>query len=269
MIDDAAREREALRRWGERGQLQLQAFDEIARADTDRVELLHQQQDALDLFLVMKHRADRSMVGKVEGDLGEGLRQVAVVIDRIDQRCGDFKVGFGQTEQGQLTEQVFAQRLPSLVGEVAGAVLVILGSTGVAAGTGAVGPRLVYDLDFDRFGEACLLGGRRGGREVCAELEVHGLCGFGLLLLQHDVGFEHFGKVRLQFERRHLQEADGLLQLRRHRERLAELELQRLLEHREDSRGVPGTSLTGGRIHLSTPHARGDWQGFPRPHLGR
>ena len=87
MIDEAAREREALRRRGERGQLQLQAFDEIARADTDRVELLHQQQDTLDLFLVMKRRADWSMVGKVEGDLGEGLPHPAHGGNLRPQHC--------------------------------------------------------------------------------------------------------------------------------------------------------------------------------------
>ncbi|MCX7050774.1 MAG: hypothetical protein NTV91_02780 [Proteobacteria bacterium] len=73
-IDDAVRQTEARCRRGERGQLQLQTFDEIARADADRIELLHQQQDALDLLLVMKSGADRSMAGKVFGDLGEGHR---------------------------------------------------------------------------------------------------------------------------------------------------------------------------------------------------
>ena len=44
--------------------------------------------------------------------------------------------------------------------------------------------------------------------------------------LEHDVAFEQFADVRLQFERGHLQEADGLLQLRGHRQLLTQLELQ-------------------------------------------
>jgi len=44
------------------------------------------------------------------------------------------------------------------------------------------------------------------------------LRGLGVLVgLEHHVGFEQFADVRLQFQGRHLQQADGLLQLRRHR----------------------------------------------------
>ena len=130
---------------------------------------------------------------------------------------------------------MLAQRLAALVGEVALALLVVLGAAGIAAGAGAVGPGLVDDLDLDA---AFVLGHRLRGRghrrERGAELDL--VIGVGLLLLEHDVALEHLGEVRLQVERRHLQEADGLLQLRRHRQRLTQLELQRLLEHRRGSR---------------------------------
>ncbi len=46
-------------------------------------------------------------------------------------------------------------------------------------------------------------------------LEARGAVGF-LLGLEHDVGFEQFADVRLQFERRQLQQPDRLLQLRGH-----------------------------------------------------
>ena len=51
----------------------------------------------------------------------------------------------------------------------------------------------------------------------------------GLVLidgLEHHVAFELFADVRLQLQRRHLQEADGLLQLRGHGELLTQLQLQ-------------------------------------------
>ena len=51
----------------------------------------------------------------------------------------------------------------------------------------------------------------------------------GLVLvhgLEHDVALELFADVRLQLQRRHLQEADGLLQLRGHGQCLTQLQLQ-------------------------------------------
>jgi hypothetical protein len=43
--------------------------------------------------------------------------------------------------------------------------------------------------------------------------------------LEHDVAFEQLVDVRLQFDGRHLQQADGLLQLRRHRQLLTHAQL--------------------------------------------
>ena len=54
----------------------------------------------------------------------------------------------------------------------------------------------------------------------------------GLVLgLEHHVALERFADLRLEFEDRQLQQADGLLQLRGHRELLAKFELQGWLEH--------------------------------------
>ena len=62
-----------------------------------------------------------------------------------------------------------------------------------------------------------------------------GLGGFeapGLVLgLEHHVALERFADLCLEFEDRQLQQADGLLQLRGHRELLAKFELQGWLEH--------------------------------------
>jgi hypothetical protein len=54
----------------------------------------------------------------------------------------------------------------------------------------------------------------------------------GLVLgLEHHVALERFADLCLEFEDRQLQQADGLLQLRSHRELLAKFELQGWLEH--------------------------------------
>src|SRR5690606_15863302 len=52
-----------------------------------------------------------------------------------------------------------------------------------------------------------------------------------VLRLEHDVRFERLADLRLQLEYRKLQQANRLLELRRHRELLAEFELQGWLEH--------------------------------------
>ena len=77
------------------------------------------------------------------------------------------------------------------------------------------------------------LGARR--RAIRTAGSVRGIAGFeaaGLVLgLEHHVALERFADLRLEFEDRQLQQADGLLQLRGHRELLAESELQGWLEH--------------------------------------
>ena len=49
--------------------------------------------------------------------------------------------------------------------------------------------------------------------------------------LEHDVALEQLADVGLQLERGQLQEADGLLQLRGHRQLLTQLELQGRFQH--------------------------------------
>ncbi len=70
--------------------------------------------------------------------------------------------------------------------------------------------------------------GFAGRRRLLERSEVDRLVLFGL---EHDVGLERLHHLRVQFEQRQLQQLDGLLQLRGHRELLTELELQGRLEH--------------------------------------
>ena len=58
----------------------------------------------------------------------------------------------------------------------------------------------------------------------------HGIRGL-ILCLEHHIGLERLTNVRLQIEGRQLQQPNGLLQLRRHRELLADAKLQTWLQH--------------------------------------
>ena len=79
------------------------------------------------------------------------------------------------------------------------------------------GPEWQYEPKWDGF--RCLA--FKDGDDV----DVSG--GFVLVHgLEYHVAFELFADVRLKLQRRHLQEADGLLQLRGHGELLTQLQLQ-------------------------------------------
>ena len=145
----------------------------------------------------------------------------------------------------ELLDQLFLQRLRVLVAEVA-APVVIARPGGVRGSARLLAPGFVGDLDLGRLG--LLLGGR-----VAVELGVL-LLGRVLLLdgtghvalarafrrrverklvlgLEHDVGLEGLADVGLQVERGQLQQPDGLLQLRGHRQLLADAELQTWFQH--------------------------------------
>ena len=111
-----------------------------------------------------------------------------------------------------------------VVGDFGGALVVIAPGVGARA---AFAPVVFDDFGFDGdFGsslrvDALLLRHRMGFERferAGGFVFVHGL--------EHDVAFELFADVRLQLQRRHLQETDGLLQLRGHGQRLTQLQLQ-------------------------------------------
>ena len=123
-------------------------------------------------------------------------------------------------------DQVILQRELGVVGDFRGALVVVAPAVGAGA---ALAPGFLDDLRID------------GDRDLGLSLRIHALLfGHGVRLerletarrfvlldgLEHDVGFELFADVRLQLQRRHLQEADGLLQLRGHGELLTQLQLQ-------------------------------------------
>ena len=97
MLGDALRHIETFRARIELAELQQDALADRAGGDADRIEHLHEHQHALDFFLVADDlRAQR------RGDVGQGVRDVSVVVDRIDNRRGDGKVGRRQAGEFEL-----------------------------------------------------------------------------------------------------------------------------------------------------------------------
>ena len=76
--------------------------------------------------------------------------------------------------------------------------------------------------------------------------------GLGLLDLEHEVLVERRLDLRLQLHDRKLQQADRLLELRRHRQLLRQLQLQRRFQHANTLTGL----LRGRILLLGTLHAR-------------
>ena len=109
---------------GQRGELQRQAFAEAARADARRLEVLQVLQRDLQLVEL------DFQLGRQERDqFFQALREVAVVVQRIDQQRDQPLVALGEVGERELPQQVRAQG-----GGVGGDLLVfaVLGIVAVA-----------------------------------------------------------------------------------------------------------------------------------------
>ena len=221
-VGEGARNGEAGQRRVELRELQLDALGDRACANARRIELLDDGEHALDTGRV-RRRLDLDRFGNCLG----GFRQVAVVVDRVDDCAADCE-GLGrQVGEFELPGEVVAERSPRFVGQLHVAI-------------GRTRPRrfgfrrirfdpVVADLD-DRFGLVFFRG--TGGRLVRGRVEGPGrlevLVGF-----EHHVAFERLQHLLLQLDRRQLKQANGLLQLRRHRQLLTDPELKAGLHHAE------------------------------------
>ena len=78
----------------------------IARADAGGLEALQVLEPDRQLFGLERVELSENMLG----DLLERRREVAVVVERVDQRGDDLAVAQRQVEQRQLLDQVIAQR---------------------------------------------------------------------------------------------------------------------------------------------------------------
>jgi hypothetical protein len=225
LASDLHREIAARRVRIELRELQLDAFGHAARADAGGVERLDEREHVVDL--VDGHRQIDAQVAR---DLLERLGHVAIVVERIDDRFADPDLARVELADLELPDQVLVQIAAALVRELERPVVVALRAA-LAGRNRAVLPRVDIDDDF-------LLGVARGRgfvlrrvREIVRLVQRRDLDGFVFLGLEHHVVFERLLHLRLELEHGELQQLDRLLQLRRHRQLLAEFELQRRLEH--------------------------------------
>ncbi|MCY1429363.1 hypothetical protein D9M71_452790 [compost metagenome] len=219
--------------------MQEQAFTQVARAYAGGFELLDAAQYDLDLIHL-------DVQFRVEGgeDVFQRLFQIAVVIDAIDDAEGDQAVGIGHRRKIQLPREMALQAFAG--GGAGGEVPLVVVIAGQAAGAGLVDVfpggihrQLVGDafaplfvvqaVDRRRGGflEAGFLGSGAGRLaafgEGIAAVEVLAI----FLAFEHRVGLQRFLNLLLQVQRGELEQSDGLLQLRGHRQLLTHLEDER------------------------------------------
>ncbi|MCY1414673.1 hypothetical protein D9M71_301300 [compost metagenome] len=214
-------------------QLQQQALTQVAGADACWLELLDAVQHGFDFVEFDVHF-------RVEGvaNFFEAFVQVALIVDAVDQGDRNEPVGIGHGCQVQLPEQVALQAFASR--RASGEVPLVVVIAGQAAGAGLVD---VFPCRVDRqfVGNAFIplaifkVVYRRGGLLIAGFLDLRR--GFLLdvigqrvavvevvavfLAFEHGIGFQGFLDFLLEVQGRQLEQSDGLLQLRCHRQLLA------------------------------------------------
>ena len=164
-------------------------------------------------------RVDIELFGeKFEELLKRGL-QVAVLVERVDQRRDDLPVAQGQVEQGELCIQMIPQRAGGdLLRQERLVVVLVRARRGTPVAVAA--DQEIGGLHRALVGRVRgLLGRRRSHRHEEVPRRAGRLLVVGLLeqriLLQKPLD------LGVQLQRRELQQPDGLLQLWRQREMLA------------------------------------------------
>jgi hypothetical protein len=182
------------------------------------------------------------LAGKQLQELLDAGQQAAVVVGGVDDGQGNGAVRVRQARQVELPEQVIVQGLGGAVatcrsrsrrrrlGRRGGALEGRMSSHCVSTGRSSGMPARSR-LRRGSWRWRCLgvvQGARRGSS---APRSPRGFAAPPLVLvdLQHGVLFQGLLDLLLQIEGAQLQQADGLLQLWRHRQLLAELEMQSLL----------------------------------------
>ncbi|MNO29590.1 hypothetical protein D3C76_195080 [compost metagenome] len=213
--------------------MQQQAFAQVAGSDAGGFELLDAVQDGFDFVQF-------DVQFRVEGfeDFLQRLVQITLVVDAVDQGHGDQAIGVGHRCQVQLPQQVALQALAG--GRAGGEVPFVVIAAGQAAGAGlvdvfpgGVDRKFVGDtlapvtfLQVVHRGRGFLI---RGFLDLGVGL-LFGVVGHGIgivevvaffLAFEHRIGFQSLLDFLLQIQGRQLEQADGLLQLRCHRQLLA------------------------------------------------
>ncbi|MNM86503.1 hypothetical protein D3C81_986570 [compost metagenome] len=214
-------------------QLQQQAFPQVAGAHAGGFELLDTVQDRFDLV-----ELDVQLRVEAGADFLEGVLQVTLAIDAVDQGDGDQAIGIRHRCQVQLPQQMALQALAGrgAGGEVPLVVIVAWQAAGaglVDVFPGGIDRKLVGDslvplavfqvVGADggfletvvlSFGSRLVLG---VVRHRVAVVEVFAV----FLTFEHRVRLQRFLDFLLEVQGGELEQADGLLQLRSHRQLLA------------------------------------------------
>ncbi len=126
-------------------ELEDQAFAQRAGADAGRIERLYVRQHLLDVRL-----RDGQVGAQVPGDLGGRQGEVAVVVQRVDDRLADPHLARIERADFELPDQVLVQVAAAFIGEFERAVVVV-GAGPVAGRRRGLGPG-VFHLDDDVVG---------------------------------------------------------------------------------------------------------------------
>jgi hypothetical protein len=209
IADEDACELQAWRFRSEYIELHRQAFPQVAAGDTDGIEMLHPVPDRFDFL-----QPDRVQRCERVADHLVGFTEITVVIDGFDDRRADRAIARRHRREIQLPQQVIAQILDLGV--------LRLHSVLVQGGAAVFGA-----IEIERLfvgGVGMVFAFRIAGRG----LDVVGGVGFFAVAVFHveqRVGFERGVEFQLEFQPRQLQKPDGLLQLWREGQRLAQPEL--------------------------------------------
>ena len=117
---DADREIASRRVFVELCELEDQAFAQRAGADAGRIERLHERQHLFDVRL-----RDGQVGAQVPGDVGGRQGEVAVVVQRVDDRLADPHLARIERADLELPDQVLVQVAAAFIGELEWAVVVV------------------------------------------------------------------------------------------------------------------------------------------------
>ena len=229
---DFERQRAAGHVLAELAQLQFDALAHGARADAGRVTGLDVAEHGLDLG-----RSGRELGAERFVQFGDRVREVAVVVDAIDDDPGNGKLPLAEPAELELPQQVLVQGLAAPVRQLHRAVVIAvpgsrLGGRGTVAlpvvgrGFGGLAVRVGVGRCECRLAERLFSNVRRAGAHLVRfRLQGDALQRLDLVAVvlgfEHHVLFERLPNLLLQLQRRQLQQADCLLQLRSHGELLA------------------------------------------------
>src|SRR5947199_98615 len=183
---------------GHDAQLQRQALPGGARAHAGGLQVLQVPERDAQLLGI-------GFGGQQRGDFLERLGQIAVLVEGVDQQLDEYAVAIAEIGERELAAQVIAQRRRVRRGEAAVALVVVVrpapagGDIRRPVGVGGRG-----------LGAAARASAARRRRRGCGGL---GLA-FGILALERRVVHQHAVDLLVELDRRQLQQADRLLQLR-------------------------------------------------------